>query len=124
MVHTTCPVHPYSPVPTPRHTPIFTYGSSDPPSPSHDLTSSPTSVTLKGNPTPWNSPPNTVPNVPADTDSYPNSSDYSFLESPDSPDSGYTKRGQCKKNIPQSKKCFNESDKKCAKLTSKILKAV
>ena len=52
-IHTPSLVHSlqlYPPVPAPHHTPIVTYGKSEPPSPSHD--SSAESVTPKVNSTP------------------------------------------------------------------------
>ena len=82
--HTPSPVHSlysYHPVLIPR---IFTYGTSDTPSPSHE--SSAEIVTPKGNPTPRNNPTNLVQNIPADPDSYPSFSDSSSLGSSDSYD--------------------------------------
>ena len=90
MVHTPSLVHSlhlYSLVPAPPHTPISTYGTSDPSSPSHD--SSAESVTSTGNPTSRNNPPNPVPDVAADPNSYPSLPDSYSLDSYDSSDNGY-----------------------------------
>ena len=67
----------------------FTLGTSDPPSPSHD--SSVESVTPKVNPTQLKNPPNSVPNVPAETDSDTSSSDSSSSYLSDSSDGEYSK---------------------------------
>ena len=77
--------HSYPPVPAPL---IFTYGTSDPSSPSYE--SSAESVTSKGNPTQHNNTPNTVLNVTAEPDSDPSPSDYSSLGSSDSSDDYYS----------------------------------
>ena len=89
-------LHPYPPVPTPRQKPIFTYVTSNPPSPSYDLSSE--SVTPKGNPIPRKNPTNPVPNVPDDPDSDPSSSYSSLSDSSDKSDEGYNKQGQHNKN--------------------------
>ena len=117
------PVHTYYPVPAPHHTQIFTYITSEPPSPSHNK-SSRGSITYTENPLSCNNPPNPVPNLPADPDSDPRSSDYSLLYLYDLSDSGYPKRGWRTKNNCRSKNRFNDPIKKLAKLTAKLLKAV
>ena len=91
LVHKSSPVHSYPQVLAPRHTPIITSGTSDPPSPLCDLPPSPASVTPTGNPTPHNNTPNPVPNIPSGPDSDPSLSDSSSLNSYDSSDDGYLK---------------------------------
>ena len=77
-----------SPIPTPQT--FFNYGrSSDPPSTLHDLPEE--SVTAKGNSTSYNNPPNLVPTIPADPDSYISSSYSSLSYSSDSSDYEYSK---------------------------------
>ena len=111
--------HSYPPVPVPQ---IFTYGTSEPPSPLHD--SSVENVVPKGNTTTRNNPPNMLPKVPADPDSYPSSSYSSLKDSSDSSDNNYSRlRRRTKKNKNKfwSKNRFNDPIKKCPKLTSNIL---
>ena len=116
----TSPVH--YPVPTP---PICFYGRARYPlSPLHD--SSEDSVTPKVNPKPRGNPPNPVPKVLDDPDSNPSLSDSSFSESDDSSDDEYYKIIQSAKNDKKklcSKTCSNEPIRKCANLTSKLLKS-
>ena len=105
--------------------PIFTYGTaSDPQSPPDD--SSAEIVTLKGNTTLHNNPPNPATKVPADPDSDPNLSYSSPSDSSDLSYDEYYKRKKRSKNNKKklrSKIRFNKTIKKCAKLTSKILTA-
>ena len=87
LVHTPSPVHSlhfYPPIPAPHHTPIFTYGTSYPPSPLHDFSAE--SVTPKVNTTPRKTPTNPVPNIPAEPDSDPILSYSSTSESSNSSD--------------------------------------
>ena len=77
----------------------------------------------KGHPKPRDNPPNTVPNVPADPDSYPGLSDSSLLDSYDSSDDKYYKQIWHAKNCKEklwSKTRFDETIKRCAKLISKL----
>ena len=78
LVH---PLHFYHLVPAAQ---IFTYETSDPPSPSHDSSSE--SVTPKGNPITRKDPPNPVPNVPSDPESNTSLSDSYSLSLSDSSD--------------------------------------
>ena len=90
--HTSYPLHLlhfYPPIPDPQ---TFTYGISDPTSPSYE--SSTESVTPKRNPIPRNNPPNFVPNVPADPDSDQILSDSSSSNSFKSSHVKYTKQIQ------------------------------
>ena len=52
----------------------------------------------KGNPTPHNNSPNTVPNLPADPDSDPSFPYSSLLYSSDSSENEYYKQKRCAKN--------------------------
>ena len=118
LVHS---LHSYPPVPA---SPIFTNGTSEPPSPSHK--SSSYWVTPKVNTTPCNNAPNPVPNVPAEPDSYTNLS-YSYLsvwsDSSDDNYSNWIQRTEIDKYKNQSKMHFNDPINKCAKLTTKLLTA-
>ena len=84
-------IHTYYVVPAPHHTQISTYGTSDPPSTSHEKSLT-VSVISTGNPIPHNNPPKPVPNVPSDPHSDSSTSGSSSLESSDSPDFGYPKQ--------------------------------
>ena len=119
--HTNSPLHFYPPLPIPW---TLTYGTIVPPSPSHD--SSAEIVTPEGNPTPHNNPQNPALNVPADPGSDPSFSNYSLSYPSDSSDGEYSKQRQQMKNYKkncQSKNSFNDTIKKCAKLTAKLLTA-
>ena len=99
------PVHSLFPA-----SPIFSYGSvMDPSSPPHY--SSEERVTPKIIPNPCQKPPNLVPYVLYDPDSYPSSSYSSLLVSSDSSDDDYYKQRQHTKKDKkklQSKNRFND----------------
>ena len=102
---------------------IFTYGTaSDPLSQSHYQSSE--SNLPKGNPTPFNNPPNPVPDMPAYLDSDPSQSDSSLSGSSHSPNDNNYKRRQCannNKNKLRNKTCFHDPIKKCANLKAKVI---
>ena len=84
-------------------------------------------MTPKVNTTPRNNPPILVLNVLADPDLDPGFSYSSSSDSSDSTDNEYYKRIRHAKNYKnklRSKTRFNDTIRKCAKLTSKLLKAV
>ena len=115
-----------SPVHSTVHiSPIFSYESaSAPPSPSRE---SPAEIMKpKGNPNPCNSPPNPLPNVPADSDSDPISSDSPSSKSYDSLDDNYYKKirhAKKDKNKRHSKTCFGDPINNWAKLAAKLITA-
>ena len=83
-------------------------------------------MTPRGNPKLRDSPYNPVPNVLDDPDSDPNFSYYSLSESSESSDDEYYKRirrAKKDKDKLRSKTRLDESIKKFAKLTAKLLTA-
>ena len=102
----------------------FTYGTQFPsyPPPQSNDPSLPPSVTPTGNYTPCNNPPKPVIHVPNDPDSDPSSLDSSFSGSSDWSDSRYFNWIQHKGKKRWSKSRNNGPIKKCANLTSKLLK--
>ena len=116
-------IHTHYLLTVPHYKNKFHYGKNYSPSPFYGQ-SSQAIITPTEKSTPCNNPPKQVPYVPIDPNSYPSLLDSSLLDSYDSSDSGYSKLGQ--RTHTHKKFCiknFNDdSIKKCANLTAKLLK--